>query len=191
MFTMFTHALGRCLTLEAHGELSSAFASFFEPFDNPFDSSLPRGRFLDVTQRSPKRTLRDIQKTAARETSLIVDIRELKQRRRQHFTTIPCERSTAKRHMENQIFGEIRPCTDNIARFERFRTFRDFPCHRNPIGRSGVQVEKEREKFTVVCSRSTQNLEFGHFYVVAENGTGNEMHQNLKRTCSAERYFSN
>ena len=32
--------------------------------------SLPRSRFLDVTQRSPKRgrALRDIQKTAARET---------------------------------------------------------------------------------------------------------------------------
>ena len=31
-------------------------------------SSLPRSRFLDVTQRSTKRTLRDIQKKAARET---------------------------------------------------------------------------------------------------------------------------
>ena len=41
--------------------------------------SLPRSRFLDVTQRSPKRNffsfggaLRDIQKTAARETSHVV-----------------------------------------------------------------------------------------------------------------------
>ena len=32
-------------------------------------SSLPRSRFLGVTQRSPKRVLRDIQKTAAMETS--------------------------------------------------------------------------------------------------------------------------
>ena len=36
--------------------------------------SLPRSRFLDVTQRSPKETfggaLHDIQKTAARETTL-------------------------------------------------------------------------------------------------------------------------
>ena len=37
---------------------------------------LPRSRFLDVTQRSPKRTfsfggaLRDIQKTAARQTNI-------------------------------------------------------------------------------------------------------------------------
>ena len=31
------------------------------------------------------------------------------------------------------------------------------------IGRSGVQVKKEDGKFTVVCSRSPQNLEFGHF----------------------------
>ena len=39
--------------------------------------SLPRSRFLDVTQRSPKRTfggaLCDIQKTAARETSRLAD----------------------------------------------------------------------------------------------------------------------
>ena len=33
---MFT--LGRCLALEAHGKLSSAITSFFEPFDHPFDS---------------------------------------------------------------------------------------------------------------------------------------------------------
>ena len=32
-------------------------------------SSLPRSRFLDVTQRSFGGALRDIQKTAARETS--------------------------------------------------------------------------------------------------------------------------
>ena len=40
--------------------------------------SLPRSRFLDVTQRSPKGgalggALRDIQKTAARETSVCYD----------------------------------------------------------------------------------------------------------------------
>ena len=32
----------------------------------------------------------------------------------------------------------------------------------NQIGRSGVQVKKENESFTFVCSRSPQNLEFGH-----------------------------
>ena len=34
---------------------------------------------------------------------------------------------------------------------------------RNQIGRSGVQVKKENEKFTVVLSRSPQNLKCGHF----------------------------
>ena len=34
---------------------------------------------------------------------------------------------------------------------------------RNQIGRSGVQVKKENEKFTVVRSRSPQKLERGHF----------------------------
>ena len=36
---------------------------------------------------------------------------------------------------------------------------------RNQIGRSGVQVKKANEKFTVVCSRSPQNLKCGHFYL--------------------------
>ena len=40
--------------------------------------SLPRSRFLDVTQRSPKKkTLRDIQKTAARETTTQTDLTDL------------------------------------------------------------------------------------------------------------------
>ena len=34
---------------------------------------------------------------------------------------------------------------------------------RNQIGRSRVQVKKENEEFTVVCSCSPQNLEFGPF----------------------------
>ena len=34
---------------------------------------------------------------------------------------------------------------------------------RNQIGRSGVQVKKENEKFTVMRSRSPQNLKCGHF----------------------------
>ena len=34
--------------------------------------SLPRSRFLDVTQRSAGGVLRDIQKTAARETSVFI-----------------------------------------------------------------------------------------------------------------------
>ena len=34
---------------------------------------------------------------------------------------------------------------------------------RNQIARSGVQVKKENETFTALCSRSPQNLELGHF----------------------------
>ena len=41
--------------------------------NNSYKNSLPRSRFLDVTQRSPKRALRDIQKTAARETRTEAD----------------------------------------------------------------------------------------------------------------------
>ena len=37
--------------------------------NNSYKNSLPRSRFLDVTQRSPKRALRDIPKTAARKTN--------------------------------------------------------------------------------------------------------------------------
>lgn len=33
----------------------------------------------------------------------------------------------------------------------------------NRTGGKGVQVETENGKFTVMCSRSPQNLEFGHF----------------------------
>ena len=34
---------------------------------------------------------------------------------------------------------------------------------RNQIGRRVIGIKKENEKFTVVCSRSPQILEFGHF----------------------------
>ena len=37
--------------------------------NNSYKNGLPRSRFLDVTKRSPKRALCDIQKTAARETN--------------------------------------------------------------------------------------------------------------------------
>ena len=33
----------------------------------------------------------------------------------------------------------------------------------NGTGGNGVQVETENENITVICSRSPQNLEFGHF----------------------------
>ena len=41
---------------------------------------------------------------------------------------------------------------------------------RNQIGRSSVQVTKENKKFTVVCSRSPQNLEFDHFTLLLCRG---------------------
>ena len=41
------------------------------------------------------------------------------------FTAMPCEPNTTNRQIESHIFGEIRPCTNNLAyaRFEVFRTF--------------------------------------------------------------------
>ena len=33
----------------------------------------------------------------------------------------------------------------------------------NKIGGKGVQAETKNEEFTVMCSRSPHNLEFGHF----------------------------
>ena len=34
---------------------------------------------------------------------------------------------------------------------------------RNKASRNGIEVEIKHEKFTVMCSRSLQNLEFSHF----------------------------
>ena len=50
--------------------------------------------------------------------------------------------------------------------------------------RSGVQVKKENEKFTVMRSRSPQNLEFGYFTLLFEEG-GKKMDQTLKRASGA------
>ena len=47
--------------------------------------------------------------------------------------------------------------------FNSLNFYRNDELSRNQIGRSGVQVKKENEKFIVVCSRSPTNLEFGHF----------------------------
>ena len=48
--------------------------------------------------------------------------------------------------------------------FNSFNSYINGELHRNQIGGvASVQVKKENEKFTVVCSRSPQNLEFGHF----------------------------
>ena len=42
-----------------------------------------------------------------------------------HFSIIPCEPNIFNTHIASHIFGEIRPCTNDIvyARFEGFRSF--------------------------------------------------------------------
>ena len=47
--------------------------------------------------------------------------------------------------------------------FNLINFYRNGELSMNQISRSGVQIKKESEKFTVVCSRSPKNLEFGHF----------------------------
>ena len=47
--------------------------------------------------------------------------------------------------------------------FNSFNFYRNGELPRNQIGRSGVKGKEDNEKFTVMCSRSPQNLEFGHF----------------------------
>ena len=47
------------------------------------------------------------------------------------------------------------------------------------------EVKKENEKFPVLCSRSPQNLEFGHFTLLLNNSNVREMYQNLRRMCRA------
>ena len=47
--------------------------------------------------------------------------------------------------------------------FNSLNFYKNGELSRNQIDRSGVQVKKENEKFTVVCSRSPQNLEFDNF----------------------------
>ena len=47
--------------------------------------------------------------------------------------------------------------------FNSFNFYKNGELSRNQIGWSGEQVKKENEKFTVVRSRSPQNLKCGHF----------------------------
>ena len=47
--------------------------------------------------------------------------------------------------------------------FNSLNFYKNEELSRNQIGRNGVQVKKENEKFPVVRSRSLQNLKFGHF----------------------------
>ena len=48
------------------------------------------------------------------------------------------------------------------------------------FGRHGVRAKKVDEKFTVVCSCSPQDVEFGHFTLFCRD---KEMYKNLKCTC--------
>ena len=54
--------------------------------------------------------------------------------------------------------------------FNSLNFYKSGVLSRNQIGRSGVQVKKENEKFTVVCSRSPQNLKCGHFTLLFCSG---------------------
>ena len=54
--------------------------------------------------------------------------------------------------------------------FNSLNFYKSGELSRNQIGRSGVQVKKENEKFTVVCSRSLQNLKCGHFTLLFCSG---------------------
>ena len=47
--------------------------------------------------------------------------------------------------------------------FNSLNFYKNGELSRNQIGRSGVQVKKENEKFTVVRLRSPRNLKCGHF----------------------------
>ena len=47
--------------------------------------------------------------------------------------------------------------------FNSLNFYKNGELSRNQIGCSGLQVKKENEKFTVMCSRSPQNLKCGHF----------------------------
>ena len=47
--------------------------------------------------------------------------------------------------------------------FNSLNFYKNGELSRNQIGGCGVQVKNENEKFTVVRSRSPQNLKFGHF----------------------------
>ena len=76
---------------------------------------------------------------------------ELKQRRRQR---------QRKRHPKMYPYSICAILRDY---FNSLNFYKNGELSRNQIGRSGVQVKKENEKFTVVCSHSPKNLKFGHF----------------------------
>ena len=54
--------------------------------------------------------------------------------------------------------------------FNSLNFYKNGELFRNQIGRSGVQVKKENEKFIVVRLRSPQNLKCGHFTLLFCSG---------------------
>ena len=85
-------------------------------------------------------------------------VRELKRQRRQR---------QRKRHLKIlTLYFCVCVCVcyfANISTRYHGYFYRNGELPRNQIGRRGVQFKKENENFTVVCSRSLQNFEFGHF----------------------------
>ena len=59
--------------------------------------------------------------------------------------------------------------------FNSLNLYKSGELSMNQIGRSGVQVKKENEKFTAVRSRSPQNLECGHFTLLGSLKAGFHM----------------
>ena len=67
------------------------------------------------------------------------------------------------------------PVTEQVG--TAFNLYNVAELSSNRTGGNGAQVETENEKFTVMCSSSPQNLEFGHFTLLfAEHGE--KMYQN-------------
>ena len=70
--------------------------------------------------------------------------------------------------------------------FNSLNFYKNGELSRNQIGGSGVQVKNGNEKFTVVRSRSPENLKFGHFTLLFCRGRQRKlMYQNVKRICRA------
>ena len=85
-----------------------------------------------------------------KEPPSLIDSRELKQRRRQRQENVT----------RKYIFISFVLLRDY---FNSRNFYKNGELFRNQIGRSGVQVRKENEKFTVVRSCSPQNLQRSHF----------------------------
>ena len=69
--------------------------------------------------------------------------------------------------------------------FNSFNFYRTGELSRNHIDKSGAQVKKESETFTVLCSRFPQNLFWSFWSSCCFKEDGKEMFQDLKPTCRA------